>query len=149
MTETRVATRPWSSPPPEPVPTPQTVPYWEFTARGILALRRCRSCAAVFHRPVGGCPECGAEEAAWFPASGRATLFSYVIVHRGEGAFADRVPYAVALVRLAEGPVMVTGVVDVAQTPEALRLDMPLRVRFEPRGGYALPVFAPEPEAGP
>jgi uncharacterized protein len=128
---------------PEPVPTPRTLPYWEMAASGALALRRCLTCDAAFHGAVDGCPECGSGKTEWFTASGRASLYSYVIVHRGQGAFADRAPYAVAVVELEEGPRMLTGLVDVDPTPEALVLDMPLRVRFERRGGYALPVFAP------
>jgi len=38
---------------------------------------------------------------------------------------------------------MMTNIVGVPNTPEALELDMPLRVRFEQRGAVTLPVFGP------
>ena len=38
---------------------------------------------------------------------------------------------------------MMTNIVDCQQTPEALRLDMPLAVTFRPFGDMALPMFAP------
>ena len=38
---------------------------------------------------------------------------------------------------------MMTNIVGLPATPEALVLDMPLRVRFEPRGDVSLPVFGP------
>jgi hypothetical protein len=38
---------------------------------------------------------------------------------------------------------MMTSVTGVPQTPEALELDMPLRVAFERRGDVSLPVFTP------
>ena len=38
---------------------------------------------------------------------------------------------------------MMTSIVGLPATPEALELDMPLQVRFEPRGDVSLPVFGP------
>jgi uncharacterized OB-fold protein len=57
-----------------------------------------------------------------FKASGRASLYSYVIHHRPVPGFTP--PYAIAVVELAEGPRMMTNIVDCPQTPEALQLDM-------------------------
>ena len=64
-----------------------------------------------------------------FAASGRAILDSYVIHHRPVPGFEP--PYAIAVVKLAEGPRMMTNIVECPQTPEALQLDMPLEVVFE------------------
>ena len=50
---------------------------------------------------------------------------------------------APGLVELEEGPRLMTNIVGVPNTPEALELDMALEVRFEPRGELAVPVFAP------
>jgi hypothetical protein len=41
---------------------------------------------------------------------------------------------------------MMTSIRGVPATPEALVLDMPLRVAFEQRGDVWLPVFTPEEE---
>ena len=88
-----------------------------------------------------------------FQATGRATLYSYVINHRPHPAFDG--PYAIAVVELEEGPRMMTNIVETPQTPEALQLDMPLQVTFTkitqkgPRGGTAeisLPHFKPVEE---
>ncbi len=77
-----------------------------------------------------------------FSASGRATLHSYVISHRPAPGFVP--PYSIAVVELEEGPRMMTNIVGVAQTPEALVLDMPLTVRFEAIDDeISLPLFAP------
>ena len=53
-----------------------------------------------------------------FTASGKAILYSYVIHHRKVPGFTP--PYAIAVVELAEGPRMMTNIVDCPQTPEAL-----------------------------
>ena len=76
--------------------------------------------------------------------SGRATLYSYIINSRlPVPGFEDELPYAIALVKLDEGPRMMANIVGVDQTPEALVLDMPLEVVFEARGDTAVPLFKP------
>ena len=76
-------------------------------------------------------------------ASGRGTLYSYVINHRAAPGFADDAPYAIAVVQLEEGPRMMSNILGLPATPEALVLDMPLQVTFEPRGNVSLPQFKP------
>jgi uncharacterized OB-fold protein len=73
-------------------------------------------------------------------------LDSYVINERPHPAFDG--PYSIALVRLEEGPRMMTNVVGCEQTPQALELDMPVRVTFQRLSEeIALPLF--EPVEGP
>lgn len=75
-------------------------------------------------------------------ASGKAVLYSYVINQRPPPAFDG--PVAVAVVELAEGPRMMTNIVDVEQTEEALVLDMALEVVFELQNDdISLPLFRP------
>lgn len=45
--------------------------------------------------------------------------------------FEEDVPYAIALVRLEEGPMMMSNIVGIENTPENLELDMPLELIFE------------------
>jgi uncharacterized OB-fold protein len=131
---------------PAPVPTPETRPYWDGCAAGELRLQRCVDCGEPYFYPRDICPACGSANVEWFAASGRATLYSYVINHRPAPGFEDEAPYAIAVVQLAEGPRMMTSIRGVPATPEALVLDMPLRVVFEQRGDVWLPVFTPEEE---
>src|ERR1700761_665528 len=119
-----------------PVPTPETQPYWDGCAAGELRIQRCLDCGEPYFYPRPLCPSSG-------PASGRATLYSYVINHRPAAGFEAETPYAIAVVQLAEGPRMMTSIRGVPATPEALVLDMPLRVAFEQRGDVWLPVFSP------
>ena len=79
-------------------------------------------------------------------ASGRASLYSYVISHRPAPGFAGDGPYAIAVVELEEGVRMMTNIVHTEITPESLELDMPLRVVFEPRGDVHVPLFEPARE---
>jgi len=114
----------------------------KITAPSVNACPQCHQP----RRPHRVCPHCGSFNVEWFTASGDATLYSYVINHRPAPGFEDEAPYAIAVVQLAEGPRMMTSIRGVPATPEALVLDMPLRVAFEERGDVWLPVFTPEEE---
>jgi len=127
---------------PRPVPTPETRHFWDGTAAGELRLQRCVQCHQVYFPPRPFCPSCASREVDVVQASGRATLYSYVIHHRPTPGFAE--PYAIAVVTLAEGPRMMTNIVDCPQTPEALVLDMALDVVFARLDDdITLPLFRP------
>ncbi|MFG1945500.1 Zn-ribbon domain-containing OB-fold protein [Nonomuraea sp. NPDC048826] len=126
---------------PVPRPTPDTQPFWDGTAAGELRIQRCRACERHYFYPRPSCPHCGSGAVEWVRASGRATLYSYVINHRPAPGFDG--PYAIAVVELEEGVRMMTNLVGVAPEPENLVLDMPLRVTFEERGEVRVPLFEP------
>ncbi len=125
-----------------PKPTPETRHFWDGTRSGELRLQRCRDCAQVYFPPRPFCASCASRNVEVFASSGRATLYSYVINHRPAPGF--EAPYAIAVVQLEEGPRMMTNLVGVEQTPEALPLDMALEVTFEPLDDeMTLPLFRP------
>ncbi|AEW94720.1 MULTISPECIES: Zn-ribbon domain-containing OB-fold protein [Streptomycetaceae] len=126
-----------------------TRPYWRAAARGRLLIRRCRACGAAHHYPREFCPECWSEDVVWEEASGRATLYTWSVVHVNDlPPFRSGLPYVAAVVDLAEGPRMMTGITGCA--PERLRIGMALRVAFRPceppdaAEGVVAPVFEPE-----
>jgi uncharacterized OB-fold protein len=130
-------------PRPLPVPTPETQAFWDGCAKGELRLQKCDACAHTYFPPRAFCPACSAREVTTFKASGKATLYSYVINHRPRPDFGDR-PHSIAVVTLEEGPRMMTNIVECPQTPEALQLDMPLEVTFEKASEtISLPKFRP------
>ncbi|MFJ4803946.1 Zn-ribbon domain-containing OB-fold protein [Streptomyces murinus] len=115
-----------------------TCPYWAAAADGRLLIRRCAACGRAHHYPREFCPHCWSEDVAWEQATGRATLYTWSTVHRNDlPPFSARTPYIAAVVDLAEGPRMMTQVVDAEEAE--LSAGMPLRVAFT--GGK--PVFRP------
>jgi uncharacterized OB-fold protein len=127
---------------PLPAITPETRHFWEGTRLGELRLQKCTACSHVYFPPRPFCPQCAAREVHVFRASGRATLYSYVIHHRPVPGFEP--PYSIAVVELEEGPRMMSNIVEVEQTPEVLQLDMPLEVTFERlTDEISLPLFRP------
>ena len=125
-----------------PKPTPETQHYWDGTKAGELRLQRCKSCDGAYFPPRPFCPECSSRDVEVFTASGKATLYSYVINHMKSPGFEP--PYAIAVVELEEGPRLMSNIVDCPQTPEALVLDMPLEVTWEVlTDEITLPQFRP------
>jgi uncharacterized OB-fold protein len=125
-----------------PTPTPETKHFWDGAQAGELRLQRCEECAKVYFPPRPFCPSCASRKVAVFAASGKATLYSYVIHHRAAPGFTP--PYAIAVVELEEGPRMMTNIIGCPQTPEALELDMKLEVAFERLADkITLPLFRP------
>ncbi|MEU4795299.1 Zn-ribbon domain-containing OB-fold protein [Streptomyces sp. NPDC023327] len=148
-----------------PEPDAFTRPYWDAAAEGRLLIRRCGACGVAHHYPREFCPRCWSEDVTWERASGRATLYTWSVVHRNDlPPFGARVPYVAAVVDLAEGPRMMTELIGSGVT-ERLRIGMALEVTFrflgpgvdgdgadgvgvDRVGGFAVPVFRVSAGAG-
>jgi uncharacterized OB-fold protein len=79
----------------------------------------------------------------WTQTAGHGRIFSYVVYHRVyHPAFAQEVPYAVAVIELDEGPRMISNVIGIA--PDKLVCDMKVEVAYEPiTEAITLPKFKP------
>lgn len=125
-----------------PRPTPETSHFWDGTRSGELRLQKCDACSVVYFPPRPFCPECSGRSVSVFAASGKATLYSYVISNIPAPGLEP--PFSVAVVTLEEGPRLMTNIVGCEQTPDALILDMPLEVTFEAQSDeITLPFFKP------
>ena len=113
-----------------PVPTPETQPFWDGCNEGILRINRCNTCNDAYFPPSPICPHCSSTDVEFFDASGEATLYSYTIQQKPPDLWGTRGPRSVALVKLVEGPMLTSSIINCEQTPETLRLDMPLQAAF-------------------
>ncbi|MGW0766690.1 Zn-ribbon domain-containing OB-fold protein [Streptomyces sp. NPDC002676] len=115
-----------------------TRPYWDAAQAGRLLIRRCAACGRAHHYPREFCPHCWSEEVTWEQATGRASLYTWSTVHRNDlPPFGDRTPYVAAVVELAEGPRMMTELVECDGS--GLTAGMELEVTFREEK----PVFRP------
>lgn len=115
---------------PRPRPSRWGAPFWEAAHRRELVLQRCRGCERHVFYPRLNCPHCGSLDLEWVRGSGEGTVYSFTIARRlTHRAFADQVPYVVAIVELAEGPRLTTNIVGC--DPDDVRCGMPVRVQFE------------------
>lgn len=128
---------------PVPQPDENSAPFFDGAKQGTLMIQRCTSCGAYLTPGSRLCTECLGESVEWAPASGRATLFTFGVMHqRYHPGFADVLPYNIAVVELEEGPRLNCNVVGVNN--EDLKVGMQLQVTFEDQGeGVMLPKFKP------
>ncbi len=75
--------------------------------------------------------------------SGRGKVFSFVTFHRVyRPAFAEDVPYVVALVELDEGPRLLTNILGISS--DQVRCEMPVQVVFDDYDAeVSIPKFRP------
>jgi uncharacterized OB-fold protein len=127
----------------EPPMSPAGEPFWQATREPRLDLPWCTSCERAIWYPRLTCPDCLGSDLEWRPASGEGTVYAASVQHRpAHPKLADRVPYVVALVDLAEGVRMMSSVVDT--DPESVSPGLAVTVAWEPLSdGRHLPVFAP------
>ena len=117
-----------------PLPFPETEPYWEAARQGKLLLKHCAGCGVYHFYPRAICPFCFSDRTEWREAAGTGTIYSFSIMRRAE------VPYAIAYVTLAEGPTMMSNIVDCDL--DAIRIGQYVRLLFKPaENGQPVPMF--------
>ena len=108
----------------------RTAPFWAASREHQLKMQKCPACGYVRWPAAKHCPECLQENDEWVALSGRGRVWSFGIYnHLFNAAFADDMPYDVALVQLDEGPQMYTNIVGI--DPELLVPDMRVEAVFD------------------
>jgi uncharacterized protein len=127
-----------------PRPGPESIAYWDGCRAGELRLQHCLDCGHVQFYPRSACTRCRSPRIEWRAACGRGRVESFTWVHVPLAeAWESEVPYAVALIRLDEGPLMMSNVRECAI--DALRIGLRVHVVFEPHSDEIhLPQFRPE-----
>jgi hypothetical protein len=116
----------------KPIPQiePAMAPFFAAAREHRLVVQRCAGCGALRFPARELCSGCLGTTAAWVPVSGRGEVFSYNVMHQiYHPGFAGDVPYAVVVVKLAEGPKLTTNLVDCS--PAAITIGMPVEVVFD------------------
>ncbi len=91
-----------------------------------LVGEQCEHCNAKIFPPRDICPECGRETKTRFSFSGRGEVYSFTVVHDAPVGYELQAPYAIALVRLAEGPLVTAQLTDV--DAKDLRVGLPVEM---------------------
>ena len=135
------------SPPPIPAPTPQPESdfYFEKCKEGELWLRRCVTSNTPYFYPRDISPVTFSRDTDWIKSSGRGTIYTFAIVHRGPTPpFRDRVPYVPIIVELEEGPRMPSILVECEPDPTNIKVGMEVEVVFRALDdNITLPYFRP------
>lgn len=127
---------------PRPLPdiTPESERYWAAAADGRLLLSECPDCGLVFHYPRARCPDCFGET-NWLEASGNGIVYTYSVAEKMEGWPEDDLPLVVAYVELAEGPRMMTALVDCEPTSVDIGADVSVMFVPTEQEDIGIPVF--------
>jgi hypothetical protein len=124
-------------PPPQPLPDMDSAPFWAAAKDGRLALCRCRDCRSWLQPPLERCKHC-AGETGFEMASGTGEIYSYIVIrHLSVPAFAHLLPYAVALVDLAEGVRLPGRLIGIE--PTQVRIGQRVMAEFETLPGATAP----------
>ena len=121
---------------------PEDLPFFDGLERGEVVVPWCGHCDDHVWPPRSHCIRCYTPVEESRTLAGTGELYSYAVVHRGEGVFAKRPPYVLAYVALDGGPTIMADVV--ADDPAALQVGARVRLvrRPAPGTGRAGALFA-------
>jgi uncharacterized OB-fold protein len=119
-----------------PAVNPETKAFWDAACERRFMVPFCTGCRKAHWYPRAICPFCASDKVEWREASGKGTIYTFSVMQR------VKEPYAIAHVTLAEGPTMLTNIVDCDF--DRLRIGQPVAVVFqETEGGPPVPMFKP------
>ena len=126
-----------------PRPTPDTKTYWEGCRQHQLLIQRCSECNKYQFYPRIICTACLSNNIEWVKAKGCGEILSYTIVRKAiSEAYAADVPYVIALIKLEEGPKMMSNIVNCQ--PDKVMIGMLVEVVFDDWSEeLSIPMFQP------
>jgi uncharacterized protein len=86
----------------------------------------CEHCDAKLFPPRDICPECGEEAKTLFQFSGKGEVYSYTTVYDAPEGYAEQAPYTLAMVKLAEGPLVTAQLTDLGE--QQAQIGMPVEM---------------------
>lgn len=109
-----------------------------YLAEGRFMIQRSTSTGVHVFYPRPFVPGTGETDLEWVEASGEGTVYSTTVNRRSPDKGGS---FNVALIDLAEGPRMMSRVVDIE--PEKVTIGMKVRARIEPLNGAPAIVWVP------
>jgi uncharacterized OB-fold protein len=110
--------------------------FREYLKNGRFMIQKCGECGAFVFYPRLICTACGAGELAWHEAAGSGTVYSTTVVRRKPDQGGD---YNVALIELAEGPRLMSRIVDLP--PAEVAIGAPVHAVIDQTASGPLLVF--------
>ena len=86
----------------------------------------CGHCGSKIFPPRDICPECSQPAYEPYTFSGRGEVYSHTTVHTPPEGYEENAPYAVALIRLEEGPLVTAQLTDVS--PDEVEIGLPVEM---------------------
>jgi hypothetical protein len=121
---------------PAPIVTVENEAFWNAAREGRFTVPVCSACGKAHWYPRAICPFCSSDKVALHDASGKGTIYTFSVMRRAKE------PYTIAYVTLAEGPTMMTNLVDCDF--DKISIGQAVTVVFkETEGGPPVPMFRP------
>ena len=114
------------------------LPFWQATRQKKLVIQYCKTAKKYQHFPRPVSIFTGRRrDREWKEVSGKGTVYTYSVMERANP------PYCIAYVELAEGPKMMTNIVDI--DPKDVKIGMKVKVKWiqTEDNGPPMPCFAP------
>lgn len=86
----------------------------------------CPHCTTAIFPPRDICPDCGENAKEPMQMSGKGEVFSFTLVNDPPASYEKQAPYAVALIKLEEGPMVTAQLTDVAF--DKIEIGMPVEM---------------------
>jgi hypothetical protein len=141
MTMNHTAQATWTDDP-NVAAQPENRPFWQAAEEGRLLGKACKACGRFHWIPRVVCPFCRSTDTHWLPLSGRGEVYACSTLRRADP------PYTVAYVRLAEGPTLLTNLVDMAESQMHIGAAVQVVFRRTEDGRMAPKFSALPPDAG-
>jgi uncharacterized OB-fold protein len=138
-------TQPVETPPVRPAPDGLTSFFWDGARERKLLIQKCASCGRFQHPPEPVCHHCLSFDLGAGEVSGRGTIYSFEIATQAfHPWFADKIPFVIAVVELADQPhlKLITNIVGVDPESDAIAVGAEVEVTWQDLDDeFTLPVF--------
>jgi len=120
-----------------PVATAESEAFFKAAREGRFTIPVCTACGKAHWYPRAICPFCASDKVEWRDSPGHGTIYTFSVMQR------VKEPYVIAHVTLAEGPTMLTNIVDC--DPDKVHIGQKVTVVFQDteNGGPPAPLFKP------
>ncbi|RKS90070.1 hypothetical protein DEU37_1389 [Microbacterium sp. AG790] len=113
------------------------MPYWDSLREHAVKVQKCAQCGAFRYIPKEICNRCFSGGWTWEPIEGTGTVYTHTTIRRAPTpAYQPDAPYTIVHVTMSEGFRMIGRLHGVA--PEDVRIDMPVRVRYDELGDWTV-----------
>lgn len=117
-------------PKPLPVADADSKPFWDACREHKLVFQKCAECGHVRWPAAVICPQCHSQAIDWVESGGKGMLYTFTVYRQAfHPAFKEDLPYVVAVVELAEGPMFLSNLVEC--DPAELSCEMPVEVVWD------------------